>query len=342
MNTRQDGQRTGRLARGGFTLVELLVVIAIIGILVAILVPAVGAVRKMAKNAATGAAITSIGTGLETFKADAKLGGAYPPSRSDRTDGFVMSPYTNLDIAITGTGLLVWALSGADLLGTPGFSVFGDPSARTLWSQCTGAAYNASNPTWSDAYALDANGQPAHARSGPYVDQSKLKVTRREGPPGNSAAFVIPEEYRYTGITREYPMYLDAYGYPILYYRADPAGRWPCDDLPDTRPGMRGVYHADDNRYLVETVASMPVPLRLSKSAEAHALNWGSSDNACTYTLVAGNQPPLGTFEGYIWDKNVQAKLWPQRADSYLLISPGQDGLYGTADDVTNFQPNGR
>ena len=29
--------------------------------------------------------------------------------------------------------------------------------------------------------------------------------------------------------------------------------------------------------------------------------------------------------------------LWPYRADSYILISAGIDGLYGTSDDMTNF-----
>jgi hypothetical protein len=33
----------------------------------------------------------------------------------------------------------------------------------------------------------------------------------------------------------------------------------------------------------------------------------------------------------------VQARPWPYRSDSYLLISAGADGLYGTDDDIRNF-----
>jgi len=29
--------------------------------------------------------------------------------------------------------------------------------------------------------------------------------------------------------------------------------------------------------------------------------------------------------------------VWPYRPDSYILISAGADGYYGTADDITNF-----
>jgi hypothetical protein len=36
----------------------------------------------------------------------------------------------------------------------------------------------------------------------------------------------------------------------------------------------------------------------------------------------------------------VTVNLLPKNRDSYLLISPGPDAKYGTADDVTNFQKN--
>jgi len=38
----------------------------------------------------------------------------------------------------------------------------------------------------------------------------------------------------------------------------------------------------------------------------------------------------------------VKARLEPARADSYLLISAGADGRYGTADDIANFEHNGQ
>jgi prepilin-type N-terminal cleavage/methylation domain-containing protein len=327
-----------------FTLVELLVVIVIIGILIGLLVPAVGAVRRIAREGACRAVLSAIETGLESYKADGNLGGAYPPSRPDDHAGGtprVKSPYTNKPRPISGAGLLVWALSGADLLGTPGFKTVGN---WQYWARCTGNQYNngPGDPTSpADLYAMNsATGQPAYPRSGPYVDASKLKVTQNENRTG-SPDFVIPEERKVLGPNtpaREYPMYLDAFGYPVLYWRADPAGRILGDEnvytLTDNT--KRGIYHYIDNAALLGGSVSYGEPeLRLNKAKQAHALGWQNG----TYTPQ--NPPPVGCFNRFIMNEAVQARLEPHRPDSYLLVTPGYDGRYGTADDITNFEHHG-
>ncbi len=337
--------RQGGLQRGatggahGFTLVELLVVIVIIAILIGLLIPAIGAVRKTARNMSSKATLTAIETGLETFKADGEIGGTYPPSFSDLGDT-VENPYAGGPgtIEITGAGLLVWALSGADMLGTPGFRPLG---SEETWAESTGHSGQ------YDLYTLN-NGQPLHPRRGPYVSAEKIEMSQALG----DGAWVVPEEMQIVGqadATRQYPMYLDSYGYPILYWRADPAGRKMADRV--RLSGIdRGIYHYRDNSPLVNTAystAEQPA-LALNKAqppGEGHRLAWdGSGDDCPTYNW--NSNPPIlpdyGTFQRFILDERVQAKAQPQRADSYLLISPGFDGLYGTDDDIANFEHNGQ
>lgn len=348
-----------RTVRGGFTLVELLAVIIIIGLLIGILVPSVSAVRNKAREAATQSALVSLGTGLEMFKADGRIGGAYPPSISDNNPNgpvgsqrTVEDPYDDLpgrrslgSMDITGAGLLVWALAGADRLGCPGFKPFrtGSQNPNGLWSNDTGNDYDSSNPTNSRAYALypvadtTRGGQPVHPRSGPYVDIQKIRMTQPV-----RGQFEIEAERRAVGtapLDRPYPMFLDGFGFPILYFRADPAGPNLADRDPrgisSNNAAQRGRYHFQDNAVLLQGNRA----LRLKAGAPAHKLTWESGQ---LYAPITGTvDPQQYGFAAYIRDPNVNAKNAAQNADTYLLISPGADGVYGTGDDVTNFTPNG-
>jgi len=42
-------------------------------------------------------------------------------------------------------------------------------------------------------------------------------------------------------------------------------------------------------------------------------------------------------FENMILNPYVTTVHRPYRADSYILISAGEDGVYGTSDDITNY-----
>jgi type II secretory pathway pseudopilin PulG len=331
------------------------VTIAIIGILVGLLIPAVAAVRRTTKEAACKATLAALETGLETFKADAKLGGMYPPSYSDANPdlpnnpprGMVISPYEGTEVAITGAGLLVWALSGADLLGTPGFQPFGGAS--------TWASSSSSIPTTSDAYVLDPNLQPVHRRYGPYVDGSKIPVSHNQNPQG-VPFFAIPEERKavealgeeYEVIrVRPYPMYLDPFGFPVLYWRADPAGREMADDGRWMGFDRRAIYWWEDNARLLTTFNNNNTEvLTLNKAGDPHQLNW--TKEGTTGGDVYWNHAPsedltdTTPFARYIRNNAVRARFAPQRPDSYLLVTAGADGRYGTGDDITNFAHNGQ
>ena len=76
---------------GGFTLIELLVVMGIIGLLVALLMPAVNLAIVAVRSASTQNVIQGLASGLEAYKADWRM---YPPSSNAPTRMGVVSGKT--------------------------------------------------------------------------------------------------------------------------------------------------------------------------------------------------------------------------------------------------------
>lgn len=93
-----------RSARGGFTLVELLVVIAIIGILVALLLPAVQAAREAARRAQCANHLKQLGTGMLNFE---QTYGRFPwgaYNYIDSTNIGTIPPWGTHDGRVAGNG----------------------------------------------------------------------------------------------------------------------------------------------------------------------------------------------------------------------------------------------
>jgi type II secretory pathway pseudopilin PulG len=357
MKRRSFQKQTRRSAAGGFSLVELLTVIAIIVLLIGILVPALSHVRESAKVTATKATIGTFSTGLETFRADQQLGGNYPWSASDMMISNaltyqVWSPHGSLtggrNIDMSGAGLLVFALAGADLLGCPGFKTF--RSGSDYWAQDTDDREN--GPDDSGAYALDPDTrEPVHPRVSPFIDLSRVTVTKwnpnaqtTDGPLGS---FEIPMEDEATEslgeqpYRRPYPMFLDDFGGPILYWRADPAGSRVADRSPTDSQALgpyRGIFHFADNADLLSIDEH---PLQLTAGGSDHRLVFGYNAPLMPGDINLNDSSRKDNFAAYIRNKSIEARVTPQRKDSYLLISAGPDGVFGTADDIANFDHNG-
>ncbi len=129
-------------------------------------------------------------------------------------------------------------------------------------------------------------------------------------------------------------------GTPILYYRANPASKtFPDYDQAGADPKRRCVYSEPTDRYIYDVRDNWPL------------LSLGRLRNSGKPVVnPSTNVHPLEDFVSfytYIWDARVPLRpsasgtslpmAWPHRPDSYLLISAGADGLYGTDDDIRNF-----
>ncbi|MEA3226512.1 MAG: hypothetical protein U9Q07_11225, partial [Planctomycetota bacterium] len=101
-----------------------------------------------------------------------------------------------------------------------------------------------------------------------------------------------------------------------LYYRANTSQKL-----------IRGIYNVDDNDALVQMKLNADADNRL------HPL----TDPANGFEYFYGTANTMDGIVGYIQDPKIEARPWPYRPDSYLLISAGADGLYGTPDDIRNF-----
>jgi general secretion pathway protein G len=144
--------------RPGFTLVELMIVIVIIGILVALLVPAIAGVVRRANNGRVTAEINTMAQALEKFKSTY---GDYPPSRIILSESGSY-PLTST-LALSDT-TIVWFGQGPKSIGTPDITLgqLAERSVRYLRKFFTKAAppnTGGTPPTWHDFNgngALDA------------------------------------------------------------------------------------------------------------------------------------------------------------------------------------------
>jgi hypothetical protein len=104
-------------------------------------------------------------------------------------------------------------------------------------------------------------------------------------------------------------------GLPILYYRANASEKT-----------IRGVYSSLDNDAVV-----------LLKEQEDHIRNPSIPGT----TIINPLANPAGSYaffyDYYIKDPKITAWPWPYKSDSFILISAGADGIYGTPDDIRNF-----
>ncbi len=106
-------------------------------------------------------------------------------------------------------------------------------------------------------------------------------------------------------------------GMPIFYYKAETSNNLhDPNTAPTPQDNMGNIYNYWDNHALV----NLGKPWEEAGKASTHSL----SNPARFYRNTRNNR--------------ITTVRQPYRADTYILISAGYDGEYGTADDICNFE----
>ncbi len=298
--------------KAGFTIVELLTVMSIIIILIGILVPSLNMVNRYAKDVKQKAQFHGIDAALELFRNEFE---GYPDSS---THGHVPD-YDEDDEDYPGAARLCEVMLGQDLLGFHPDSHF-----RADCTDGTNQLYD--NPPGSP---LDpGETENLQARKGLYLPLEKANAYRLGDIYGTTGIgdikpglFVLCDEYarvknKSTG---------KRIGMPILYYKANTAGLRHDPNAAYEPAGLDNkgqFYNYLDNDYLVGWGMPWNPPTA-----------WGGDPKHPLH------DPEVFYGEDYIRNKKIETVSRPYRSDSYILLSAGFDGQYGTRDDIFNFEP---
>jgi type II secretory pathway pseudopilin PulG len=218
--------------------------------------------------------------------------------------GYDASASDNIDYTYTGTQTLAEALVGWDLMGF---------HPKSAWKE------DGKDKSGGDtAYTGATTGSPSEieanlkARRGPYLEAT-TNVFRlgdlytTTSTLFNLNTFVICDVFGVKSVTVGGKVVKA--GTPILYYRANTSSKTIDASVAEEER----IYNRKDNYLLV------------------YYLEKDTDNPLCNPTME---------FYDYIKDQKVTTVKWPSRPDSYLLVSAGADGLYGTKDDICNFDPN--
>jgi hypothetical protein len=283
---------------------------SIIIILIAMLVPSLNAVRRYAKVVLQNGQFHDISKGLEVFSADFD---GYPDS----------SCFDSNSDSYCGAMKLCEALVGQDGMGFHPDSVFDDEGK----SGTTELYYVRTSNTLDSP---PTSPQKANLRDRKlYLEGETVQVASiveilgdlKDFSAANGGWSVLCDAFKRNDIRRDG----EKLGMPVLYYRADPTQLTHQYDQMATN-----IYRYSDNHELLAIQ-----PPWITDPNDTHPLY----DSSVSSPVANGGQRfyEMTTNPDVIVKMGSTTYPQPYNRDSYILISAGWDGLYGTKDDVFNF-----
>lgn len=308
----------------GFTIIELLTVMSIIIILIAILVPSLNRVRLYAKVVGQHHQFHEIRKGLELY-------------RNEHSDTFPDSDAFDVNSEpYCGAMRLCEAMIGQDGMGFyPDSKFTADAGFDPLDTTGILRMYPFNLCTKYTAVYTPSQQTNLRVRRS-YIDPEKITAYRIVDVygAGNIAPFVEDNDHpnavisdvflRPTIVNTNCGTSGEKVGMPVIYYKANTS--MIDHSTTSVNYPLDNIYKYTDNDSLTEL--GLPWEPPVSRTT-LHPLYSGSD-------VTAGNVRGT-TFVRVTTNKKVTATPKSHREDSYILMSAGPDGMYGTSDDVFNF-----
>jgi prepilin-type N-terminal cleavage/methylation domain-containing protein len=307
----------------GFTLLEMLTALAIIALMIGLLIPAIGMIQKTAQTVKQKAQFHAIEVSLEAFRTDV---GDYPPSSYTRDS--VSFPISRGTDGYCGAQKLAEAIVGMDGFGFHSSSQWRSDGRQDINGDYVGDVPLYYGATGFDSFTPAQRDTNLKARKGPYLELEKANAVKLN-------SLYLPGHEIFSSLAGNTFVLCDMFGQaknlatgrrtgmPILYFRADTS---KTSFLPDpltffpwsTGTTMGAIYNVNENysffRYGISNHPMM-------------------NDLSLFYQRIKNPNFPGTVVNGF-------RDARPYRAQTFILLSAGPDGLYGTPDDVYNIDEN--
>jgi prepilin-type N-terminal cleavage/methylation domain-containing protein len=328
----------------GFTIIELLVVIGIIVVLLGILLPVVNAIRKTAQKTDTTNEIGKLQISIHNYYNDFR---AFPgPVPDSMIYGYNATAQTVTNIpagsspagtAITmltsSQNLTLGLLGGLSASGTVASPVFSYPNVTSTSNPGglvnTGPqSLNPLTPTQINPY-FDA-GPSELSNNGAAIYKSCASYPAGS-PPTNSAFSPVPEIMDHFSIPTPGNGGATT-GNAIIYLRARPGSPGLVDNMtfPNGVTSTGIVTSPPSSQYYTMEMSPYWIGgTNVTPTVKTPGTCFPTQPDANN-----GNAVLYSTAASFFANSAINDGITPRSKDSFILISAGYDGIYGTSDDI--------
>lgn len=279
--------------RAAFTLIELLVVILIIGVLISIVVPALGRFKRTARVQVTRNLLMQVATSSSSFHTDNRRIPGYHSAKDMGTleNGTTigMSAMHNALIDLTGGPVFVgqkppMSVGGRALSPWPTFAGGGSGSRGSQTAWVSPATMGSGSTAGTKAY---------------FVPPAKHFVLPRLNRGPEIARFGSLDQAYITDDSKRMPDLVDAFGTPILWWGEDETvnGPFGAANNPQSRPEFARISSSDPTKPAKFYLYSNAAYLKANSLGKLRADQTKSSGNSRQFSLIGDGVPDTDRTE---------------------------------------------